>query len=90
MPTDKIRKENIIDRFADDFFLGMRVDNDNETRHILLMLIIKIYKDKAVSKDFSNEDLGELIANELSICIQTNFGVNKYSGDYQVYIRRNS
>jgi hypothetical protein len=48
--------------------------DSNVTRNILLMLTVSSFKIKAVTSDLSNEQLGEILAQELNTSLQVHFG----------------
>ena len=52
---------------------GFQTDKDL-ARHILLMLVIGSYKVGAVSRDLTNEQVGEIIINELNTSMKAHFG----------------
>jgi hypothetical protein len=52
---------------------NVRTDS-NVARNILLMLAVSSFKIKAVDSDLSNEQLGEILAQELIITLQAHFG----------------
>ena len=46
---------------------------NNVARNILLMLTVSSFKIKAVTSDLSNEQLGEILAQELNTALQIHF-----------------
>lgn len=52
---------------------GFQTDKDL-VRHILLMLVIGSYKVRAVTRDLTNEQVGEIIINELNTSMKAHFG----------------
>ena len=53
---------------------GFQTDKDL-ARRILLMLVIRSYKVSAVTRDLTNEQVGEIIINELYTSMKAHFGV---------------
>ena len=52
---------------------GFQTDKDL-ARRILLMLVIRSYKVSAVTRDLTNEQVGEIIINELYTSMKAHFG----------------
>jgi hypothetical protein len=52
---------------------GFQTDKDL-VRHILLMSVIGSYKVRAVTRDLTNEQVGEIIINELNTSMKAYFG----------------
>jgi hypothetical protein len=62
--------EKIIKALTDH---NLRTDS-NVARYILLTLTLSSFKMKAVTSDLSNEQLGEILAQELNTSLQAHFG----------------
>jgi SOS response regulatory protein OraA/RecX len=73
-----IFKETKANRVADKIIEvlennGFQSDKD-AARHILLMLVVGSYKASALTRDLTNQSVGETIINEMYTSIKAHFG----------------